>query len=136
MILDLSLEFDLKKFNSYCDKLITNKSKVNIKKVQNKMTISQNSYLHVCICFFCLETGYTKEEGKIVLKREFGSFMVYEKQGRKFLRSSSDLDTLEVTEFIEWIRNLCYENFDCYVPTPQEYIQNQFEINKQLQNVK
>ena len=136
MKLDLSKDFDLGKFKAYSEKLIKTNAKIELKKIQNKRSIDQNSYLHLCISFFCNESGYTLEEGKTVLKREFGGFMIYEKDGNKFLRSSADLDTLEMTEFIEWIRNIaCYENLGVYVPTPQEYIENQFIIDQQLQKL-
>ena len=137
MKLDLSLDFDKKKFISYSEKLIADGAKCEIKVLRPKRSISQNSYLHVCIGMFCQETGYSLEEGKVVLKRQFGKFLVYEKDGFKFLRSTSDCDTLEITEFLEWIRNeACYNSLGIYVPTSTEYLENQFQIDRQIGYVK
>jgi hypothetical protein len=137
MKLDLSKDFDLGKFKAYSDQLIKLRAKVELKKVRLKRSIDQNSYFHLCVSMYCNEAGYTLSEGKVVLKREFNKFMVYEKDGHKFLRSTTDLDTLEMTEFIEWIRSVaCYENLGVYVPTPDEYIENQFYIEQSLENLK
>lgn len=137
MKLDLSSDIDLGRFKTYSEKLIKDRAKVELKKVKIKRSIDQNAYFHLCVAMFCNETGYSIEEGKTELKRSFGSFMIYEKQGKKFLRSSSDLDVMEMTEFIEWVRNVaCYETLGVYVPTPSEYIENQFQIDQQLQYLK
>lgn len=137
MILDLSIEFDLKKFKTYSDKLIKTEAKCELKIIKKKRTLLQNKYLHVCISFYCAETGYTIQEAKVVLKREFGSFMVYRKEDNYFLVSTANLDTGQMTEFIEWIRNVaCYENHGVYVPSSEEYIYDHFEIDKQLQHIK
>ena len=137
MKLDLAKEFDRTKFATYARKLVADGAKCELKKVKAKRTINQNSYLHVCIACFCDETGYTIQEAKILLKRQFGSFMVYKKDGNFFLLSTAELDTAQMTEFIEWIRNVaCFENLGVYVPTSEEYIHNQFDIDQKLQHIK
>lgn len=62
--------------------------------------------------------------------------MIYEKEKTKFLRSTADLDSKEMTEFIDWIRTFSSEQFGAYIPTPDEFLQNEFEIKKQLEHVK
>jgi hypothetical protein len=137
MKLDLSIDFDKKKFSAYCEKLITSGAKCELKVLRAKRSISQNSYFHVVVSFFANETGYTISESKTLLKREFGSFMVYEKDGKRFLLSTTELDSLQMAEFIQWIRQVaCYENLGIYCPSSEEYIANQFEIDKELNNVK
>lgn len=137
MKLDLSEKFDVLRFNAYADKLKADGSKCELKVVRMKRSIPQNSYLHVVISCFCVETGYTMMEAKTLLKREFGSFLVYERNGVKFLKSTVELDTLEMTEFIEWIRAVaCFENLGLYVPTSEEYIENQFIVNQQIEHVR
>lgn len=137
MKLDLSIEYDLERFKTYSEKLIEKQAKTELKEIKPKRSINQNSYFHLCVSFFCNEAGYSLTEGKTVLKRTFGKFMIYENKGTKFLTSSADIDTLQMTEFIEWIRNTaCYENLGVYVPTPEEYIENQYHIDRELQYLK
>ena len=137
MKLDLSIDYDLERFRAYSEKLISKQAKTEIKEIKPKRSISQNSYFHLCISFFCNEVGYSLSEGKTVLKREFGKFMVYDNKGNKFLTSSADIDTNQMTEFIEWVRNIaCFENLGVYVPTPEEYIMNQYQIDRELQYLK
>lgn len=137
MKLDLSIDYDLERFKAYSEKLINKKAKTELKEIKAKRSISQNSYFHLCVSFFCNHSGYSLDEGKTVLKRTFGKFMVYENKGTKFLTSSAIVDTEQMTEFIEWIRQVaCYENLGVYVPTPEEYIENQYQIDRELQYLK
>lgn len=94
----------------------------------------QNRYLHSIIALYAIETGYTLEEMKTVLKRECG-FMVYEKNGNKFLRSSAELDTKEMTDFIDWIRNSAGMN-GIYLPSADEAGRNWDEIEKTIERNK
>lgn len=137
MKLDLSITYDLERFKAYSKKLIDKQAKTELKEIKAKRSINQNSYFHLCISFFCNEAGYSLIEGKTVLKRTFGKFMVYENKENKFLTSSAVLDTEQMTEFIEWIRTIaCFENLGVYVPTPEEYIENQYHIDRELQYLK
>lgn len=132
MIFDLQKDFELA--YEYFMKLAESNSKINLTKIKTKRTVSQNAYIHVCFGIICMETGYSIQEAKTVLKREYG--LVYEKNGNKFLRSTADLDTGEMTGFIDWIRQFAHVQLGAYIPTPDEYIQNQFEIDKQLEHIK
>ena len=137
MKLDLSSGFFVERFKAYSDKLIKKGAKVELKEIKAKRSINQNSYFHLCIAMFCDEAGYSLIEGKTVLKRTFGKFMVYETKGNKFLTSSAAINTEQMTEFIEWIRSVaCFENLGVYVPTPEEYIENQYHIDRELQYLK
>lgn len=109
--------------------------RIVLKEYRHKRSNSQNSYLHVCLGFVAQETGYTLEEAKITLKRQFGRFMVYEKNGEKFLKSTAHLDTKELTEFIDFIRHTASETLEIYIPTPEQYYGDPFEIEKQLQGI-
>jgi len=134
MLLDLSNEYDVKKAESYLNKLIQSKSKAELKKKSVSRSISINAYLHVCITLFALEFGYTLEEAKTLLKRLCG-FMVYEKNGTKFLKKTSKLDNTECSKFVEWIRNYSSSQ-GCYIPDAEEYKTNKFNIDKQINNNK
>ena len=132
MKFNLSKDLDKKIAQERFNKMLSKGSKIELKEFRFKRTLDQNRYLHVCIAYVCLDTGYTREEAKIVLKREYG--LVYDKAGVKFLRSTKDLDTKECADFIEWIRNFSLDN-GSYIPTPEEYLENQFEIEKEFEKI-
>lgn len=135
MKLDLSKPYDLNRARQYFNKLIKKGAKVELKEYRNQRSLSQNAYLHVLFTIIANDTGYTVEEAKTAIKRRC-DFMIYTKNTEKFLRSTTDLDTKEMTDFIDWLRLFSMEELDVYLPTPDEYLQGQFEIEKELEHVK
>lgn len=131
---DLSKLDDLREFKTKCEYLVGNKKKVDLKAIRNARSMSQNSYLHVCISLFAIEFGYTLEESKTFLKREC-SFMIYEKNNSLFLKKTSKMNSKELTEFIEWLRNYASEN-GLYIPSSEEYIENRFNIDQEIDKFK
>lgn len=134
MILNLANSIDVKKAEIYLAKLIESKNKIELKKIQQKRTLNLNSYLHVCITLYAIEFGYSLYEAKTFLKRKC-SFMIYEKDGEKYLKQTSKLDNLECSEFVEWIRNFSAKN-GLYIPDADEYKANRYEIDKEINNNK
>ena len=127
---DLSKTLDINKMFAKIDSMIARGVIVELTEKKPVRTLSQNSYLHVCITLFAIEFGYNLKDAKQHLKRKC-SFM-HEGEGEgvrtKLTRS---LNTKELTDFIEWIRN--YSSMQgCYIPTPEEYIQNRFEIDREI----
>ena len=95
-----------------------------------KRSASQNAYLHVCISIYAIELGYTLEEAKTLLKR-MCHFMVYEKNGYKFIKKTSGMSSNELTDFIEWIRNhSAQQGID--IPTSEEYNSNRHNIDMEI----
>ena len=134
MLLDLSITEDYKKAQLYFDAMIKSKFKIELRRILPKRSLDLNSYLHVCISLFAIEYGYTLEESKTLLKRKC-SFMVYKKNGLKFLKKTSKLDNLECSKFVEFVRN--YAGLQgLYIPTSEEYLSNNFNIDKQINNNK
>jgi hypothetical protein len=130
MLLDLRNKEDFFKAQTYFDMLCAGEFKIELKKIIPKRSISLNSYLHVCISLFAIEFGYTLEESKTLLKRKC-SFMVYEKNGIKFLKKTSKLDNLECSKFVEFIRNYASQQ-GLYIPDANEYLSNKFNIDKEI----
>lgn len=133
MTFDFSNPSDTEKAYDYLMDLVDKGAKTKITRIKTKRTVSQNSYIHVCLGLICAETGYSMQEAKTVLKREHG--LTYKKNGNVFLKSTADLNTGEMTAFIDWIRNFSLDQLGAYIPTPDEYLQNQFEIDKQLEHI-
>ena len=127
----LSLPADLEKFKFYFDKLQSYQGMIELRKINKPRTIQQNKFLHVLITLFAIETGYTSDEAKTLLKREC-EFMRYEKNGNIFLKRTRDLDTKYLAEFITWIRNYAGMN-GIYLPSSDEYFRNWSEIEKTIE---
>lgn len=133
---DLSIPIDRQRFMKRVEYLFDNSKKLELKEIRKPKSINQNSYLHVVLQLFGIYHGYTLEEAKTLLKRQYnasniGSF-TYEKNGTKFLRSCADLNSKETTDWIEWIRNLSSQNGN-YIATPEEYLSNKFSIDREIQ---
>lgn len=130
MILDLTIKEDINKFSDYAHDLLNKGKKVELKEIKNKRTLSQNAYLHVCITLYAINYGLTLEEAKTDLKRAC-HFMIYEKNGNKYLKRTRDFDTKELTDFIDWIRSYAGKE-GLYIPTSEEYLINKFQIDKEI----
>jgi len=130
MKFDLNNTLERNKYDTYSDKLKLANSKVELKKLGGKRSISINSYLHVCISIYSIEFGYTLAESKTMLKRECG-FMVYEKNNLKFLKETSKQTNEECSKFVEWIRNYASKQ-GLYIADADEYKQNKFAIDKEI----
>ena len=131
MKLDLSREYDINRGKTYLAKLIKSGARIELKKYQERRTIQQNSYFHVACKILSDYSGYTVPEMKIIIKDQL-EFMVYEKKGHRFYKSTSDLTKEEFSELIEFVRGFG-ETHGCYIPSPEEHITSQFEIERELQ---
>ena len=90
--------------------------------------------MHVLFALFGMEFGYTLEESKTHAKRNC-SFMHYDKSGEKFLKRTRDLNTEEITKFIEWFRNYSSQK-GCYLPSSEEYLRNKYFIDNEIDRYK
>lgn len=133
MKLDLSKQIDLNKAKTRFEQLVEKGAKIELKEIRPTRSLPQNSYLHVCLSLYGIHFGYTLNEAKTDLKRNYG--LVYEKGGKKYLRSTANLDSKELTQFIEYIRDVAGQN-GCYIPTSEEYLQNKFAIDREIEQNK
>ena len=134
MKLDLSKEIDIKKAQTYFKTLLKDNKQIELKEIKKVRTIKHNAYLHVVISLYAINFGYTLEESKTLLKR-MCSFMIYEKEGYKFLKQTSKMIDSDLSKFIDWIRNYAVKN-GLYIPSPDEYLVNKFTIDKEIYNQK
>jgi len=134
MLLDLTIPLEVKKAESYLAKLIEGKSKIELKKINNKRSLKINSYLHICLTLYAVEFGYSIDEAKTFFKRKC-DFMIYTKNGERYLKKTSKLDNNDCSKFVEFIRNFSAEQ-GCYIPDAEEYKENQFNIDKSINNHK
>lgn len=130
---NLKQQIDLNKAKTRFEQLVEKGAKIELKEIRPTRSLPQNAYLHVCLSLYGIHFGYTLNEAKTDLKRNYG--LVYEKEGKKYLRSTANLDSKELTEFIEYIRDVAGAN-GCYIPTSEEYLQNKFAIDREIEQNK
>ena len=109
------------------EKLIREKKVFDLTEKKPQRSLSQNSYLHVLISYFACQTGNTAEW----VKREYykklvnPSLFIREREdpfmGKvKYLRSSADLTTEEMSLSIDRFRSWASESAGIYLPSPDE----------------
>lgn len=119
---DLSNEYQRGKAQEYLAKLCKGMTGgVEIRKIAKRRTLSQNRYYFALITIYGIETGWTRDEMHVNMKREYG--LVYRKNESVYLRSTTTLDTKEMTDYIEFIRNHAGQN-GVYLPDADELKQN------------
>ncbi len=136
---DGNIDIDQKKARTYLEKLISDGSKFEIVKKNKQRTIKQNAYMHVCITLYAIEFGLSMNEAKTDLKRDciHHDFTRYTKKDKitgkekLYLTSTIDYTTDQAGRFIDWLRNYAGKN-GCYIPTSQEYLENKWSIDKEI----
>lgn len=119
----LDLENATLSFNRYCK----DGEIIDLTKNQVKRSLSQNSYLHVCIAYFASKSGNTakyvkREYFKILCNPEIFIRQTHDKflGDIKILRSSADLTKDEMTTAIERFRNWSAGEASIYIPSSEE----------------
>lgn len=140
MLYDLLNELQAENFKKRCNLLFKKKCLVELNEKKPQRSLRQNAYLHSSLGYFGLQLGYRLEEVKDwyfketcnpdLFVREFHD--PYTGCVRKRLRSSSDLNTEEMTLAIERFRNWSSSEAGVYIPSPDEHrMVEQMEIEVQ-----
>ena len=129
MIYDPKIELDCKKAIEKLKHFIAKGQKFELKAKFPKRSISQNSYLHLIIDGFAIETGYTHEEVKQDIFKKIVNpdiFYVGEASGPiqevviERWKSSASLNTQEMTLAIDRFRNFASKELGIYLPEPKD----------------
>lgn len=133
MIFNLKNEKDRRDYKEYCNalyKYAIEQDKtiiVEVKKKHRPRSLAQNSYLHVCLSYFASEFGYDLEYVKYNIFKQIVNREIFAKQRENkrgqiatYWRSTSDLDTNELTIAIEKFRNYSSMVAGLYIPEPNE----------------
>lgn len=93
-----------------------------IKEKRKSRTNQQNRYLHLCFNQIELDTGYSFDEIKQCIFKKIVNPQIFVVQGEhgEYLRSTTSLDTLEMTNAINRFRDYCISEMDIYIPAPHE----------------
>lgn len=143
-LFNLHNEYERQQFKDYCNKVYEECIKsplglVEVKKKHRQRSDSQNRYLHVCLGYFASEFGLSLDEVKQdIFKRKLNK-EIFEvervnRRGQKVkrLRSTRDLDTLELTKALERFRNWSSAVAGLYIPAPNE-TEALFEAQRQME---
>ena len=109
--------------------LIKKGAKIELTEKRSRRTLSQNAYLHLILSWWGLEYGYTLEESKQCFKDLNRNYYYYEKKGKTFVRSTSGVDTKDMTIHIDKFRDWSVQN-GLYLPSPNEQQQIESILNQ------
>lgn len=126
MLYNLSSEIDKAKAKKRFDELIEKGVKIELTEKRKKITLSQNSYLHLILSWVCLETGYDMFTVKQKIFKQMVNPQIFIKKDNGVLgemttlRSINDCNTKEITTAIEAFRIFSNDEAGIYIPTPNE----------------
>jgi len=94
---------------------------VEIEEKRKQRTQSQNAYLHLILTSWGMHLGYDLDEMKQLVKvRLCRSMFQYLLNGLTFYKSTSKLDTKQMTTVIDKIRLTAQQEHGFYIPKPNE----------------
>jgi len=125
---------------------ISKEKRFELKAKNDKRSISQNSYLHLILSWFGVETGYTLEEVKQeIFKKHVNANLFYDGDIKGIItvsrwRSTADLDTAEMTLAIDRFRDFSIKELGIYLPEPSDLailqdIENELSKHKNKQYI-
>jgi len=128
MIYNIQNPDELKRAFSYAERLLSQKGKCHVVVQYKKPTrsISQNNYYWgVIIKMLSAETGFTAEEMHEALKFHILGWKQIKFEGKLYAipRSTKDLNTTEMEEYLEHCRCIGAEHYDILIPLPNEVIE-------------
>lgn len=143
MIYNLSNPLDRERFKVRTNKLYKDGKIVELTEKKPQRTVKQNAYLHLILSWFAIETGnsveFVKQEyfKRLCNKHLFVREIEDKYLGKiEVLRSSSDLDTEEMTLAIQRFRDWSASEAGIYLPDAMNkdfLLQIEIEISKNKQ---
>ena len=142
MLFNLSNPYEVDKYKEYVNHLYLKQAIVEVKEKKKNRSLKQNSYLHVILSYFACQYGCTLEEVKLDFYKRLCNKDIFVIKKTNILgkevetvRSSSDLDSGEMTTSIERFRNWSASTAGIYLPSPYEsefiiHCQQEIERNK------
>lgn len=107
----------IEKVSDYC-KDADGKYILLVQKAKEKRSLAQNRYYWgIVIKMLSDYTGFTSQEMHQVLGDNLWS---YEKDGRKFIKSTTEMNTAEFAANIDAARLFAQDNIGIYIPEPNE----------------
>ena len=126
MIYNPNKQIDVQNARTRLEWLILNKKLFELTQKRERRSVSQNSYLHLIFSWFAMQTGYTIEEVKQELFKRHVNKQIFcdgKKDGVVEIvkwRSTSSLDTKEMTMAIDRFRDFSSKEAGIYLPEPND----------------
>jgi hypothetical protein len=127
MIFDPHNPYDVREARRLLDEFLNGKSLFEIKRKASLRSLKQNSYLHLILGYFASEYGCSTEQAKVDFFKRTCNKELFEREkvnrhGKivRYLRSSAELDSKEMTDAIERFRNWSAAVAEIYLPAPNE----------------
>ena len=125
---DFSRQFDPQRARTQLESIIKRKGMCEILEKRYKRTVQQDRYLHLILGWFAAETGNTRDyvkteyykkrcNSEVFVQKKYDELLKEEVQT---LRSSSQLNTKEMTDTVENFRNWASMEAGIYLPAPNE----------------
>lgn len=98
---------------------------VSLKKNKPARSLASNRYYWgVVLAYISDETGYTKDEIHQLMQQKFLRYAksVLDGEEQLFVRSTTSLNTKEMTDYIESIRTFAITELGVYIPDPNEIV--------------
>lgn len=134
MILNLKNDIDIRKAKDRLEWLIKHEKKIELKEIKGRRSLSQNSYLHLLIAYYATEQGHTLKDAKLYYKSLSKDIYIDEKFDMFYIKSSSDLTTLEMTITIDRFKEEAKEQGVTLPDADEkeflEHCQNQIDQNQ------
>lgn len=136
--------WEIQKAKEHLAILIQKGAPFEIKRKCPKRSLAQNNYLHLILGYFGSEYGCSLDEAKVDIFKRQCNREIFEreatnKKGKvvKYLRSSADLTSAEMTLAIERFRNWSASVAEIYLPSPNEeqflsYCRQEIERNREF----
>lgn len=126
MIYDASNHLDKERASELIDFLFRKEKIFELKEVRKKRSVSQNSYLHLILTWFALEYGETLDYTKQVIFKQWVNNEIFYKEYvnlktgeiRDSWKSTSELNTRDLTTAIDRFRNYSSREAGIYLPEP------------------
>lgn len=140
MLYNLYSPVDVQNARTRLDMLIGRSALIELTEKKHLRSINQNSYLHLILGYFASQTGNTREWVKQqYYKRQCNpDLFIAEKEDKyvgkiKYIRSSSELDTADMSLSIERFRNWASSEAGIYIPdamSSEELASLQIEVER------
>ena len=104
-LFDLTSQFKSDRLDELILEAKEKKWTLKVEKVRAKRTLQQNSYYWALLTIYGIHVGSTSDEMHVDMRRAFGLTYKNEKTGKTYLKSTKTLDTKEMTDYIEFIKN-------------------------------
>jgi hypothetical protein len=131
----MTIKFSASDLESICRKLSGyvkpgNSYVLQINRSKAKRSLNQNRYYWgVIITLFSQSTGYSANEAHQTLACQF---LRYDKDGKQFVKSTTELDTKGFENYAEQCRQFMWHELNVHVPLPNELTE---EFLIQLDNI-